>query len=56
MDDTDLRICEKRRYESEEEAQEQIEYIQSQDPDTEPLRIYKCHTCHNWHLTSKPPR
>lgn len=47
-------ICEKRRYETEQEAQEQINYLLTKD-DVK-LRTYKCHTCHNWHLTSKPPR
>jgi hypothetical protein len=44
-------ICQKRRYKTEEEAQETIEKIQTLD-DVK-LSVYKCHTCHNYHLTSK---
>jgi len=50
--DKDLKICTKTRYESRQEAQANIYYLESKDPEVD-LRTYKCHTCHNWHLTSK---
>ena len=51
----DIKICDKRRYDTEQEAQEQINYLLTKDEDVK-LRVYKCHTCHNYHLTSKPQR
>ncbi len=53
--DEDLKICQKRRYETEEEAREMIKHIIS-FPESPPLETYKCHVCHNYHLTSKKRR
>lgn len=49
MADEDLLICEKHRYETEDEANDMINHIITID--WIPLRAYKCHVCFNWHLT-----
>lgn len=50
-----LRICEKTRYETADDAEEMKAYL-AEDGNTPKLRVYKCHACHNWHLTSKRER
>ena len=52
MTDKDLKICTKRRYETELEANKMIAHLISDDDEVD-LSTYKCHTCHNWHLTSR---
>lgn len=52
MDDTELKICVKRRYETKEEADEAIKHTIRLDWSPK-LRSYKCHICGNWHMTSK---
>lgn len=49
-----LFICQKHRYKTEEEAQKMIEKLQTFDDVN--LSVYKCHICHNYHLTSKRKR
>ena len=53
MEDT-LKICTKRRYESQEEALKMVNYLEvsGKAPDGE-LRFYDCRICHFYHLTSK---
>jgi hypothetical protein len=51
----EFKLCEKRRYETEQEALDMINHIIRIDWSPK-LRAYKCPTCHNWHLTSKPQR
>jgi len=48
----EFKMCPKRRYETFRDALDKIEEIKEFDPDVN-LRVYKCHTCHNYHLTSK---
>lgn len=47
----EYKLCPKRRYETKEEAEEMIKHIIKLDWTI--LSTYKCHICHNWHLTSK---
>ena len=50
-------ICWKTRYDSQEDAEEQIEYLKAHDlVDEVQLRVYKCPQCYSFHLTSKPKR
>lgn len=49
----DLRICDKKRYETEEDARDTIIHIMISDDWAPDLSPYKCHTCHNWHLTKR---
>lgn len=48
-------VCRKRRYDSEEQAQDALEAVQ-RDPRTPkiPGRLYSCPFCHGYHLTSQP--
>jgi len=48
----EFQICQKKRYETKEEAEEAINHILKIDW-SPLLRPYRCHICHNWHLTSK---
>ncbi len=48
----DLRICTKNRYRTEKDARKTARHVEEVDKDTK-LRPYKCHICHNWHLTSR---
>ena len=53
-EDTELKICDKRRYESKEEALETISFLeQSKRCNIGALDYYQCHICHNIPLTSK---
>ena len=53
----DLKICDKQRFETEEDAQATANHIMSEDfYFSTKLRIYKCQTCYSWHLTSQEKR
>jgi len=45
--------CKKTIYNSHEDAEEMIRYIQ-ENRNVRELHAYKCTTCGMWHLTSKP--
>lgn len=50
-------ICEKRRYKDQAEAEDMIRFLVSDERAfLNKLSTYKCHTCHNWHLTSRTSR
>jgi hypothetical protein len=52
--DEDLKICQKRRYETIDEAKKTIAYlILHGKAERGELGYYKCHICHQFHLTSK---
>ncbi len=48
----ELKLCCKTRYASEENIKKAIIYLTSKDSEVI-LDYYKCHICHNFHLTSK---
>lgn len=48
----ELKICPKKRYETQNDARKMISYLISLK-ETVKLKTYKCHICHNYHLTSK---
>ena len=50
----DLKICQKRRYETADAAKQTIAYLVLHGKaERGELRYYKCPICHNYHLTSK---
>jgi len=55
MSDEELKICTKRRYETELEARKMIAHLIIAY-DKVDLSTYKCHICSNYHLTSKSQR
>ena len=52
--DEELKLCQKRRYETADDAKKTIVYLTMHGKiEAGELSYYKCHICHNYHLTSK---
>ena len=50
----DIKLCDKKRYETVDDAVSTLLYLESsKKAERGELRYYKCHICYQYHLTSK---